>query len=120
MRRTTTASGALTLAGLLAACGCATKAPVGGGGGSGSGVASCDGVAAHVTELYTADAKVAEPTRVEAAAADNTAMALSACRAAPERVAPCLAAARDVATLERTCLPALDDEGSEGDVFLGK
>ena len=57
---------------------------------------------------------------MEGAAADNTAMALAACRDAPARVAPCLATAKDVATLERTCLPQLDDEGSEGDVFLGR
>ena len=104
------------MAGWLAACGCATKPST-----TDSVVGStCASVRPHLIALYTADAEVAEPTRVEPRVADNVAMASAECERAPATFVPCARAARQVADLEATCLPQLDDEGSEGDVFLPK
>lgn len=107
--------GAALLLTTAAACGCATKPSTTGGGSATSG---CESVRAKLVTLYTADAKAAEPTRVEARVADNVAMAMNECARAPATFLPCVGAARQVADLEATCMPQLDDEGSEGDVFL--
>ncbi len=50
--------------------------------------------------------------------ADNVAMVMAECKAAPARVVPCLREVTAVAQLERTCLAPLDDEGREGQIFL--
>ena len=77
--------------------------------------ARCDGVAAHVEELYRASAERTKMTDGEIA--DNVAMVLSSCRAAPDRVVACVGKATAVTQLESQCLPALDDEGTEGEQF---
>lgn len=117
---------ALALVLLAAGCGCkghSTGPGTGTGSGTGSGTgavgggdpARCDGIAAHVEELYRASAERTKMTDVEVA--DNVAMVLSACRAAPDRVIACANKATAVTQLEGQCLPALDDDGSEGEQF---
>lgn len=97
-----------------------TGGGTGAGTGSGSGgaldAAACDAQEAHVRELYQAAA--ARTSMSEAEVGDNVAMVLKECRAAPVKVVSCLARATAVAQLEGTCLPALDDDGREGRVFL--
>ncbi len=107
---------------LLAGCGCkgrGTTTGPGPGSGTGSGTgtaagdpAQCGALSAHVEELYRASAERTKMTDVEIA--DNVAMVLDECKAAPDRVAGCVTRATAVAQLESQCLPALDDEGSEG------
>lgn len=107
---------------------CACKGSKGGGGtgpgtgsGGGTGVvdaAACDGQLEHVRGLYAAAAERAGMSEGEVA--DNVDMVLKECRAAPGKVVPCLAKVTAVAQLESQCLPALDDEGREGQVFLTK
>lgn len=119
---------ALALVLLAAGCGCKGHSTTGPGGGTGTGSGSgtgtpvgggdparCDGVAAHVEELYRASAERTKMTDGEIA--DNVAMVLSSCRAAPDRVVACVGKATAVAQLESQCLPALDDEGTEGEQF---
>ena len=110
-----------------AACACkgskggGTGPGTGGGTGSGSGAvdaAACDGQVEHVRGLYQAAA--ARTSMSEAEVADNVDMVLKECRAAPAKVVPCLARATAVAQLEDRCLPVLDDEGREGQVFLSQ
>lgn len=117
---------AVVLCAVLAACACKGGSPPATGPGSGSGSgsggdgdpAACDAVAAHLTELYRAEGERTAATADEVA--DNVAMALADCKAAPAKVAPCLARATAVAVLERDCLPAIDDRGTEGERFLRK
>jgi hypothetical protein len=107
----------------LAACSCPGKAtvPTGtttaatGSGSSAPAVATCDGARAKLDALYRAEAQIKEPKRVDAAVADNVAMALADCAKDPARIAPCLATADSVATIEKQCLIALDEEGTEGE-----
>lgn len=122
---------ALVLALLAACCGCKGRSTAGPGPGSGSGSGSgsgtggggpaagdparCATIAAHVEELYRASAERTKLTDGEIA--DNVAMVLGECKAAPDRVIACAAEATAVAQLESQCLPALDDEGSEGERF---
>lgn len=77
----------------------------------------CDGVRAHVEALYRTEATTRDPTRVDAAVADNTAMVMGDCAATPT-ISGCLAGARTAADLEATCLPRLEDDGREGDSLL--
>ena len=119
---------AVVLCAVLAACACKGRSgpATGPGGGSGSGSgsgppgdpAACDAVAAHLTELYRAEGERTGATPDEIT--DNVAMALADCKAAPAAVAPCAARATAVAVLERDCLPALDERGTEGERFLRK
>lgn len=103
---------------------CACKGSSSGGGtgpGTGTGTidaSACDAQLEHVRGLYgTASGRV---EMSEGEVADNVDMVMRECKAAPAKVAPCLAKATAVAQLERTCLPPLDDDGREGQVFLGK
>jgi hypothetical protein len=108
----------------LGACACkgsssgGTGPGTGNGTGSGLDAAACDGEEAHVRELYQAAAARTDLRDDEVA--DNVAMVMKECRAAPAKLVPCLARATAVAQLEGSCLPALDDDGREGQVFLGK
>jgi hypothetical protein len=77
----------------------------------------CEAVRGKVAELYRAEARVKEPARVEAMVADNTRMVMLGCAETPDKVSACIAGAATVTDIERTCLAALDDEGTEGDVF---
>lgn len=117
---------ALVLVLLAAGCGCkgrSTTTGPGPGTGSGSGTGSvpggdparCATIAGHVEELYRASAERTKLTDGEIA--DNVAMVLGECQAAPDRVIACATKATAVAQLEGQCLPALDDEGSEGERF---
>jgi hypothetical protein len=122
---------------IAAAAGCACKGSrtVGTGTGTGTGpgtgtgtgtgvvdATACDGQLAHVTALYQAAAeRTAERQELtEVEIADNVAMVMKECRAAPAKVVPCVALSTAVAQLERQCLPALDDDGREGQVFLDR
>lgn len=115
----------LALVAVDAACACKGSSSGGGtgpgtGGGSGSALdpAACDPQEAHVRDLYQASA---ERTKMsEAEVGDNVAMVMKECRAAPAKLVPCLARVTAVAQLEATCLPALDDDGREGRVFLDR
>lgn len=78
---------------------------------------TCDDVKPRVELLYRADAKAKEPTRVDEAVADNTAMAMADCAKDPAKAVPCLAAVPSVAELEKHCLVPLDDEGTDGDAL---
>lgn len=106
------------------ACACkgSSRGPATGPGtGSGSGsldASACDAQLEHVRGLYRAAAERAGMN--EAEVADNVAMVMTECKAAPAKVVPCLARVTAVAQLESTCLPALDDEGREGQVFLNQ
>lgn len=124
---------ALALSLGVVACGCkggsATKPGPGTGTGTGTSTgtggdpAACDGIVAHVTDLYRAAAErsqqaEAERARMtEAEVADNVAMVLAECRTSADRVVACATKATAVTQLERTCLAPLDDEGSEGERF---
>lgn len=110
----------------IVACACpskTTKTGGGSGGGTGSGSAlppvtgGCDGAKAKVEALYRTEAQVKEPKRVDEAVADNTAMVMAECAKSPAKVSACIAAAATLKDLETTCLPQLDDEGSEGDTL---
>lgn len=108
------------------ACACKGSSKGGGTGpgtGSGSGTgavdaAACDAHLEHVRGLYAAAAGRKEMS--EAEVADNVDMVMKECRAAPAKVAPCLAKVTAVAQLEDQCLPVLDEEGREGQVFLDR
>jgi hypothetical protein len=112
----------------LVCVGCACKGSSSGGGtgpgtgsGSGSGKpvvgdpATCDAIEAHVEDLYRAAAERTKMTDGEVA--DNVAMVLRDCKAAPDRVVACVKKATAVAQLESQCLAPLDDQGSEGEQF---
>jgi hypothetical protein len=106
---------------VAAGASCACKGSKGGGtgpgtgGGSGGEPAACDAQREHVRGLYQAAGGLSD---VEVA--DNVAMVIKECRAAPDRVVACLARVTAVVELERACLPALDDEGRDGHVFLAR
>ena len=106
----------------LAACACPSKkpaGPVGEGTGSGSQVAppgatGCDAIRPKVERFYRAEAQAKEPTRVEEAVADNTAMVMNDCASDPAKVVACVTRVTTLKDLETTCLVQLDDEGTEG------
>jgi hypothetical protein len=75
----------------------------------------CEAMRARVDQLYRSEAKDKEPARVDESAADNTAMVMSDCALAPDKVASCIAAAATVKDLEARCVAPIDDEGTEGD-----
>ena len=128
-------AGWLVVVGVAAQTACACKGSGSGGGtgpgtgtGSGTGVddaSACDGQAEHVRGLYeAAAARVPTGTPMPTATAtagtevaDNVAMVMAECKAAPARVVPCLREDTADAQLERTCLAPLDDEGREGQIF---
>jgi len=109
----------------LAACGCSPKKGTdpgsagsgsAGSGSAGSGTAAdCEAARANVTALYQSQATVGNAAKNATFVADNVAMVMTDCAAAPAKVAACAAAAKSVADLERDCLLPIDDEGSEGD-----
>jgi hypothetical protein len=110
----------------IVACACPKKTgtSTGSGSGSGSGVVEappvaggCAGAKPKIEQLYRAEAQAKEPTRVEDAVADNTAMVMAECAKAPDKMSACIAAAQTLKDLETTCMPQLDDEGSEGDTL---
>lgn len=110
----------------IVACACPKKHGGGVGSGSAEGSGSnvvapvqggCEGARAKVEGLYRAEAQAKEPKRVEEAVADNTAMVMAECAKAPEKVSACIAQAATLKDLEATCMPQLDDEGSEGDTL---
>lgn len=74
---------------------------------------TCEGVKPRVEAMYRAEAQQREPKRVEDAVADNTVMVMNDCAKDPRLVA-CLAKVPTIAELEKTCLIALDDLGTEG------
>ncbi|HSN25993.1 MAG TPA: hypothetical protein VLT45_06895 [Kofleriaceae bacterium] len=100
---------------LLVACACPAKRPVQQSGGSAvsTTATTCEGVKPRVEQLYRAEAEAKEPKRVEEAVADNTQMVMNDCAKDPAKTVPCLAKAATVSELEKTCLIALDDEGTE-------
>ncbi|HSS01738.1 MAG TPA: hypothetical protein VLM79_31990 [Kofleriaceae bacterium] len=102
---------------IAGACGSRPPPATTGGSASGSGEAGgpCAAMRGRVAELYRAEARTKEPARVEEAVADNTAMVMTDCAQAPDKVAACLGTATTVADLEARCLAPIDDEGTEGD-----
>jgi hypothetical protein len=92
--------------------GSGTGAGTGGGGDTSGDPAACDGIADKVKALYEANAERTKMTPEEVA--DNTAMVLAECRAAPNHVVTCMGRVTSVVQLETLCMPKLDDEGSEG------
>jgi hypothetical protein len=116
----------------LPACGCKSKPEGGGGTGPDKPIPGdpklCDEARPAVETLYRGEPEApttAKPGDDAAAAqalaeqiiGDNVDMVMKDCKADPGRVAPCIRAATSVHQLERDCLPALDEEGSEGSVF---
>jgi hypothetical protein len=106
---------------LMIACACSSKQGTGTGSGSGIGSApvvdnakTCADVKSRIESMYRDEASVKEPKRVEEAVADNTTMVMTDCAKDPAKTVPCLAAAPNVAALEKQCLIQLDDEGTEG------
>ena len=105
---------------MLLGCACpakpATTPPPAGSGSATAPVAtSCDAQRARVEALYRAEAQAKEPTRVEEATADNTAMVMKDCAKQPDKASACLAKVATVAELEKQCLIPLDPEGTEGE-----
>lgn len=106
----------VVLAIALVACACPNKKT--GGAGTGSNVEvppsgdACAAMRPKVEQLYRAEAQANEPTRVDDATADNTAMVMGDCANAPAKVAACLQAARTVADIEKNCLQRLDPAGN--------
>jgi hypothetical protein len=102
---------------VLVACACPSKSSQGPGSGSAPPVTGtgCDGIRAKVESLYRAEAQQKEPKRVDEAVADNTAMVMSDCAKAPDKVAPCVAKTDTLAEIEKSCLIPIDEEGTEGD-----
>jgi len=105
------------------ACACPSKQ---GGPGTGSGTgarptgplpAACEAVRGKLEQLYRAEAQAKEPSRVEEAVADNTAMVLADCAKTPDKVAACIKGASTVAELESRCVVPLDEEGTEGEAM---
>jgi hypothetical protein len=84
------------------------------GSGSGSVARTCDAQRAKLEQLYRAEALEREPKRVDDYVADNTAMVLADCARQPDRAIGCIERAASIAEIERTCVIALDEEGSEG------
>ena len=84
---------------------------------SGPGTASpaCEAQRARIEGLYRAEAQSREPKRVDEYVADNTAMVIGECAKAPA-IAACVGGAASVPDVEG-CLPALDEEGTEGDAL---
>jgi NAD(P)H-dependent flavin oxidoreductase YrpB (nitropropane dioxygenase family) len=111
--------GAIGVASLACgACGHADRPPNEPTAGSGSApgrAGTCNAVRARVEQLYRDEAKASEPSRVDEAVADNTAMVMNDCAQAPDKVAACIAAVTTVKDLEARCLAPIDDEGTEGD-----
>jgi hypothetical protein len=117
-------AGIVVVAIFAAACACKQKGGTGSGTGTGTGTgsgsvvdtsgdpASCDAIADKVKGLYEANAERTKMTPEEVA--DNTAMVLAECRAAPNHVVTCMGRVTSVVQLETLCMPKLDDEGSEG------
>jgi hypothetical protein len=103
---------------------CGPKAAAPGGDGSAHGPASGTGTAAgtgcaavrgKIEQLYRTEATGREPSRVNEAVADNTAMAMADCAKDPARFTACIAAVTTAAELDARCLLPIDDEGTEGD-----
>jgi hypothetical protein len=101
----------------LMACGSRTP-PGPAGGTSAAQRRPCDAMRARVEQLYRAEAQAREPARVDDAVADNTAMVMSDCQKAPDKVAACIVGATTVKDLESRCLAPIDDEGTEGDKLV--
>lgn len=107
----------------IVACACPSKAtknapePTAGSATQPPAAGGCDAVKAKVEGLYRAEAQVREPKRVDEYTADNTAMVMSECAKAPDKVSACIAGVTTVKDLEASCMPKLDDEGSETDVL---
>ena len=104
---------------LIALCACSGKTTTNGVGTGSAPVVdnakTCADVRSRVEQMYRDEARVKEPKRVEEAVADNTAMAMTDCAKDPAKAVPCLAGVPTIAELEKQCLIALDDEGTEGD-----
>jgi hypothetical protein len=116
----------------LPACGCKSKSEGGGGTGPDKPLVGdpkkCDEARPGVEALYRAEPDTLPPAKAgadpeaakrltEQLIGDNVDMVMKDCKADPARVAPCIRAATSVRQLERDCLPALDEEGSEGSAF---
>jgi len=103
----------------LFACACPSKpGPTGTGTGTnqptGPLPAACQAQRGKVEQLYRAEAQAKEPSRVEEAVADNTAMVMNDCAKQPDKIAACVGKASSIAEIEAQCLAPLDDEGTEG------
>jgi hypothetical protein len=76
---------------------------------------ACEGLRAHVRSLYLAATPLAKDgdaaTLADEITTANVDMVLTDCRRAPDRIAPCVERATDVATVEHDCMIQLDDEG---------
>ncbi|MDX2093814.1 MAG: hypothetical protein SFX73_38620 [Kofleriaceae bacterium] len=106
----------------LAACsGKQGAPPTTGSNGSSSAVTppagGCEAVRGKIEGLYRTEAQAKEPQRVDEAVVDNTRMVMLECAKAPAQVSACIANAATLKDVESTCLPALDDEGTETDVL---
>jgi len=107
----------------FALCACSSKNGTGPGTGNGTNQptgplpAACQAQRGKVEQLYRAEAQAKEPSRVDEAVADNTAMVMSDCVKQPDQVAACVGKASSVAEIEKQCLAQLDDEGTEGEAM---
>ncbi len=107
----------------LVGCGCTNKSTTPTGTGSATPpapdvtITSCDTARPKVEALYRAAVPKKEAGRAAAFVADNTTMVLNDCAKLPDKVVPCLAAARTVDEVEARCVAPLDDEGTEGDAL---
>ena len=103
---------------VLGACACPrTQAPAGDATTVSAVPSACERSRTRIEHLYLAEAEVAEPGRVAAAVADNTAMVLASCATDAGQLGACIARVTTAAELEATCLPPLAEDGREGDVL---
>ena len=108
---------------LVFAIACSSKQPVtttgSGGGGTIPTATGCDGAKKKVEQLYRAEsvANKDKPERLEEAVADNTTTVMTECAKSPDKVVACIDRVSAAAELEKQCLAALDEEGSEGEAL---
>ena len=108
---------------LLVACsskqGGTTNGSGGGGGTNEPPATGCDGAKKKVGDLYRAEsiANKDKPERVDEAVADNTQMVMNECAKSPDKVVACINKVSSAKDLEKQCLTALDDEGTEGEAL---
>ena len=76
--------------------------------------AACEAVRTKVAQLYRAELHDRDPSRIDEAIADNTAMVINDCLKTSDRTPACVTAATNTRELH-ACLIPLDDEGTEGD-----
>lgn len=106
----------LVLLPLVAAAGACNRGATTGSDGDGTAATRCAGQAAHIRALYRqAPAPEGDedtsPELAQELLEANVEMVLNDCQKDPDRTVPCIERAGSAATLEKSCVVPLDDEG---------